>query len=510
MSFRSILYRQVPLDVPGEHIEEPEFFKDLNIDHIVTAITAEDEYNLKPFFYRPLRDIAEIVYRQEVMRDLEDPQLFGKIGCFSQQMREMRRRLKQADQLYYQLQKNAWFVEAVAVYCQAVKNLMAHLNNCEINSQGFCEFRDYLSHYLSSQPFITLAAKTEKVRSDLHSVKYCVLIRGSAVTVRRYEDEADYSAEIEQTFAKFRQRNAKDYLVKYSDPVEMNHIEARILDQVVKLHPEIFANFEQYCAAYRDFADETVVRFDREVQFYILYLEKIGDLKRAGLTFCYPVVECERKEVCGRGVFDLALAIKLAAEKREIVPNDFDLRGRERVFVVSGPNQGGKTTFARTFGQMHYLASLGCPVPGSKAQLFLYDRLFTHFEKEEDITNLRGKLQDDLVRVRRIMDHATPNSIVIMNEIFSSTALEDAVFLASRMMQRILDLDCLCVCVSFLDELAGLRDSVVSMVSTVVPDDPAQRTFKLIRRPADGRAYAISIAQKYRLTYQALKQRIAS
>ena len=489
--------------------EEPVFFRDLNLDQVVESIVRErDEYDLKPFFYAPLWDVEAVGYRHEVFRDLEKDDIRAAVRAFGEAMRRVRSYLNLARKQHYRYEKERWFLDAAAIYCDAVSTLVVALGDHDLGSSGLRALRDYLSDYASSEGFGSLASDERRVREGLDGVKYTVRIRGGRVTVSAYRNERDYSVEVEETFARFQQGAVDSHLLKIADSGSMDHVEAQIAQLVAKLHPKEFAALDEFCARKHDFLDPRVTRFDREAQFYLAYLEYIERLKAADLPFCYPIVAARSEETSADDAFDIALAAKLTSEGATVVRNDFFLRRPERILVVTGPNQGGKTTFARMFGQLHYLTGLGLPVPGRCARLSLPDRVFTHFEVEEDISTLRGKLDDELVRIHNVLEQASGGSIVILNEIFASTTLTDALYLGTEVLRQLVELGCLVVCVTFVDELASLDAATVSMVAGVEPDDPSRRTFKIVRRPADGRAYAWALADKYGLSYDRLRSRI--
>lgn len=490
--------------------EIPPYFTDINLDQVVDTIIKDRAfYKLERHFYRPLESVDEITYRQEVFRDLETPELLKALSLFSERMRRMRRSLESLEKIYSTWHRKGWFLEAAKDYRDAVITLAHDMQGYALNSQALRRFNSFLQNYVAGESFGRFSTEADGITRDMAEVQYNITIKDLTVKVQQYNGEPDYGADIDATFRRFSQGGVKSYLGKYPESAGIDHVQAEILEGVAKLFPELFRRLLTFYSTHKSFIDETIDMFERELQFYLSWLEYIEPLRKAGLSLSLPTVSMHDKAVFARGIFDIALAKKVVLSVHPIVKNDFSISGSERVLVVTGPNQGGKTTFARVFGQLHHLASIGCLVPAEEAKLFLFDTIFSHFEREESLKSHRGKLHEELVAIHASLEKATPRSIFILNEVFTSTTLKDSIFLSRKVMDRIAELDAISVCVTFLDELATLGNKFASFVVAVDPKDPAIRTFKIERRPADGLAYARALAEKHGLTYEQLKGRIA-
>ena len=306
-------------------------------------------------------------------------------------------------------------------------------------------------------------------------------------------------------FSRFRQEESRSFLRSMEEKPRSEKVENQVLKMVAKLYPAEFKDLREFVTAYINIMDDTVLDFIREVQFYFAWLDMTKTMKEIGFRFCYPELRGREEERFALDAYDLALAVRTL---KPVVPNDFSLMPPEQILVVTGPNQGGKSTFARAFGQAFYLASLGVSVPARQAALPLCDRVLTHFERGEDEKKQSGKLEEDILRLKGLLDRATKDSVFVVNEIYSSTTLKDALSLGGHMIDAITAKAGSAVVVTFMEELSRYGPQTVSMVSDVSDDGEQRRTFRIRRRQADGVAFARLLAGKYGLTREQIKRRV--
>jgi DNA mismatch repair protein MutS len=504
----------VSLLFPGSARPDPtplegEWLVDLRLDQLISQVAAGREYYLLPGLFRQrLRDPAVVRYRQAVCQDLERAEVAGAWREFGRAMADARACLARSDQLRHTFERALWFLAAVLAYVRGVEGLSSALESATPTSVGMDAVRRFVLTYRDSEEFSGLGRSARAVEEELSAVRYSVRVVGNRVVVGRLANEPDLGEEVGEAFLRFQQATAEERRFDLRPPGQLDPVELRILDRVVKHFPAPFAGLRAFWESSEGFRHPTLAELEREAQFYLAYLEFLEPLRQSGLPVCYPDLESSTGYIWAKSAFDLVLARKLCGEGQKVVTNDFALSGPERFLVVSGPNQGGKTTFAVTFGQLHHLAGLGLPVAGEGARLRLCDLICTHFGRTEELYDLQGRLESDIAALAAILDRVTDRSIVILNETFGSASLEDARLLGRRALELLAGRDARGVFVTFIDELAELGPTTVSMVATVAPDDPADRTFKVVRRPPDGRAYALAIARKYGLMRDQLESRL--
>ena len=496
---------------PAELAAEPDCFGDLNLDQVVAAVArAAPDRDLPGYFHHLPRDPELVRFRQDVFRDLDDPAVRDLAERFAGSMRGTRRRLAVLERLHHPPQHQRWYLEIALDHAAAVAAFAAGLADARLASAGLRAVRDDLAALVDSTGFRARRERARRLRERLDAVRYDLLLRDDTITVAPPDPAGavDFGARVRAVFARFQGPPPPDYRRDLSADLGLDEVEAAVLDLVARLCPELFAELAAFRAESRPVVSAEVDRLDRELAFYLGYLGFLAPLRAAGLPVCWPEVSDVDRELAARDCWDLALAALLVPRGEPVVGNDLRLTGPERVLVVSGPNQGGKTTLSRVFGQLHHLAALGCPVPAARARVFLADRVLTHFGRAESLDSLDGKLADELRRMRALLERATPDSVLVLNEVFTSTTLPDATALSDAVLARILDLGAACLWVTFLDELSRRGERVVSMVAAVADDDAATRTFRVERAPADGRAHALTLARRHGLTYQQLTARI--
>jgi DNA mismatch repair ATPase MutS len=216
-----------------------------------------------------------------------------------------------------------------------------------------------------------------------------------------------------------------------------------------------------------------------ELAFYLGCLNLQERLAQKGEPTCFPVAmppsECR---YTARGLYDVCLAL---CQNGPVVGNDLDADGKGLV-IITGANQGGKSTFLRSMGIAQLMMQCGMFVPAESFSADVREGILTHFKREEDTTMESGKLDEELRRMSEIADHITGNSLVLFNESFAATNEREGSEIARQIISALLERHVKIFFVTHLYEFARdffkkRMDEAIFLRAQRRPD--GSRTFKL-------------------------------
>ena len=289
----------------------------------------------------------------------------------------------------------------------------------------------------------------------------------------------------------------------------MDRVSDHMLSKTVK-------NLKEVLNKYVGLSIMNITALIPEFLYYVRWAEYIKRHRDNGFAFCkaqlLPASDVGVR-MQAKGFYNLKLA-DFVQKADQIVENDLDFDSDKNLYLLTGANRGGKTTITQAVGLLYVLAQGGVFVPADSFSFSPVDCIFTHYPADEDKTLDYGRLGEECKRFRELFGQCTSESLLLLNETFSTTSFEEGFFIAKDAVRAILKKGTRCIYNTHMHKLAADIDSLnaesasegagVRASSLVALSDGGQRSFKVKVAPPQGMSYAKDIARKYGVTYEML------
>lgn len=251
-----------------------------------------------------------------------------------------------------------------------------------------------------------------------------------------------------------------------------------------------------------------------EIIFYLRTAKLYNYLKVNKMPVCIPKVlpiqdrKCEIKDV-----YNIDLVIKLLDKKidtsEKIILNNVQFDDDGRIFVLTGPNRGGKTVYTEAIGLSQVLFQSGIFVPGAQAAISPVDSIYTHFPVDENQTVNLGRLGEETKRLSEIFAEVSSCSLVLLNESLASTSFNEAIYIAEDVLKSLRYFNVRALFNTHMHDLARQADTINNeikgnskVVSLVTGVEDGKRSYKIYRGEPLGKSYARDIAEKYGMSFE--------
>ncbi|MBE6641653.1 MAG: hypothetical protein E7619_08700 [Ruminococcaceae bacterium] len=258
-----------------------------------------------------------------------------------------------------------------------------------------------------------------------------------------------------------------------------------------------------------------LIKIMPEIEFMVKGSEMLRKLRERGYPLSVPNVDVSGDVTFrAKGLYNPSVAEQIA---ESIVKNDLVFDEEARIYVLTGPNRGGKSVITCAAGIAQAMMHLGMPVPADEFTASPADGIYIHFPIGAEDTIDKGRLGEECVRLASVFDKVSRSSLVLLDESFSSTGAYEASYIAAEVILGFCKVGSRVIFATHLHELAARIPEInerskeiggYPVDSLVARIENGKRSFRIDREKPDGKSYAGDIADKYGLSYNRIMQRI--
>ncbi len=512
----------------SESIDIPEsLIDDLNLGALYSRLAAIDGLD-RETIHKMCTDEPTISYRQTIASDfMKTPALLDdlheSLDAFSVLHREFKATPYQESDLFMLIN----LVRVVETSANCLDNLRQTLDYHTFNSEGLKSLESRVNEIVESADFRNMISDLKAIRYAFSKVRSLEVSINMSPGMRPYEAQVTEVREEKYRFPqafrrlamtlentdRFMGRATRHYVPVFG----LGIINFDMMDEIefsLKDHKTTLTAFlERYAAV--DIGP--FMRLLNEVSFYRSALSVFMEVAALGFPLTMPRIKDRdgrmmRLEKC----YNLPLAVHLQ-EESAMVYNDFSMDDDGRIFILTGANRGGKTTFTQCVGQIQLLAQLGLPVPCADAEVSIVDALLSHFPVKEEETQGTGRFGKDCIRFREQYDAGTQTSLYLLNESFNGTSHMESMFVAKEAIKALKYKRARCIfnthLLSLSKETEILNTDMMNdapIVSLTAATNEKERAFIINRGAPAESSHAREVAESCGVSYSQLKARLAS
>lgn len=483
---------------------------DTNANQIIKSIKKHAKnYEINKFFEDFPEDEKTVEFRRQISSDFFDENVFDIFDRFTDFMFKANKFEKKISQFGNDLQNYKFHTDALFNYIKGIETLLELDALSKEHSKALCELINIVKNYQSSNIFQTTKTLILEVYDYFDSYRTLLTVKPENVSIvipnKENNENRDFISKYEKVFSFLTNSTSSGRYESGLTNDSLSNLEIFITNSIKKSNPDVYEKLKKL---FEFKMDSFYFQIEHESIVYLAYFKYINYFIKKGYTFSIP--KKGSLNICDG--YDLALCELNSKEDKAVVPNNFYLTDNERFAVITGPNGGGKTTLARMVGLVIFLGRMGLPVPANKASIPHYSTILTHFSVEESNESGKGKLMEELTRLKPILSTKAKNPFVILNELFTTAATLDATEMGKKIMDFFTkkstdEINSVHhgIYVTHIQALARESETVVSMIATLM-DDHKTRSYKIVRKPACEEEYENSMIEKHKLTYEKLKE----